>query len=88
MMELGGNIKLDGFETLEPAKLIVVKKIVGNYAKVISEKLTFSEFLVTLKDTKVTVKATAKDKVIEKEDSNDNLFIALDKALAKVKKSV
>lgn len=87
-MELGGNIKLDGFETLEPAKLIVVKKIVGNYAKVVSEKLAFSEFLVTLNEKKVTVKVTAKDKVIEKEDSSDNLFVALDKALAKIKKSV
>lgn len=88
MMELGGNIKLEGFETLEPAKLIVVKKVVGNYAKTISEKIAFSEFLVTLNEQKVTVKVTAKDKVIEKNDSSDNLFIALDKALAKVKKSV
>ena len=29
-MELGGNIKLEGFEVLDPSLLVVVKKIVGN----------------------------------------------------------
>ena len=38
MMKLGGNIVLDGCDNLEPATLIVLKKMVGNYARKISEK--------------------------------------------------
>jgi len=88
MIELGGNIKLDGFESIEPAQLIVVKKMVGNYAKEISEKIEFSEFLVSLKETTVSVKVTTKDKEISEEESGDNLFITLDKVLAKVKSTL
>ena len=32
-MILGGNIALVGFEILDPAELIIVKKIVGGYVK-------------------------------------------------------
>ena len=88
MIELGGNIKLSEFESLEPAQLIVVKKVVGNYAKNISEKVEFSELLVCLKDKNVAVKLTTKDKTFEEEESGDNLFFTLDKALAKVKNSI
>jgi len=88
MIELGGNIKLDGFESIEPAQLIVVKKIVGNVVKEISEKIEFSEFLLTLKDTTISINVTAKDKEINKKDSGDNLFITLDKVLAKVKSTL
>ena len=38
MIELGGNINLDNFEEIEKGQLIVVKKVVGNYTKKISEK--------------------------------------------------
>lgn len=88
MIELGGNIKLSEFESLEPAQLIVVKKVVGNYAKNISEKIEFSELLVSLKDNKVAVKLTTKDKTFEEEETSDNLFFTLDKALAKIKNSI
>lgn len=87
-MELGGNIKLEGFDELEPAQLIVVKKVVGNYAKDISEKNEFSEFAVTLEGNKISVKIVSKDKTIEEEESGDNLFMTLDKALAKAKEAV
>ena len=87
MIELGGNIKLDGFENLEPAQLIVVKKVIGNYAKEISEKVEFSEFLVILEGNKISVKVTAKDKTIEEGEDGDNLFVTLDKVLAKVKEA-
>jgi hypothetical protein len=39
MMELGGNIKLSGFNNLDHATLIVVKKMIGNYARKITETI-------------------------------------------------
>lgn len=87
MVELGGNIKLEGFDDLEPAQLIVVKKVVGNYAKDVSEQNEFSEFIVTLSGNKISVKIVSKDKTIEEEESGDNLFMTLDKALAKAKEA-
>ena len=88
MIELGGNIKLDGFESLEPAQLIVVKKFVGNYAKDLSEKSEYSEFLVILENNKIKIKVTGKDKTIEEEDETDNMFITLNSVLAKVKEAI
>ena len=90
MIELGGNIKLDGFDNLEPAKLIVVKKIVGLYTKKISEKHSnFKEILVTLKtenpyEIEVILKT---DKDSGKNVKGDNLFYVLDKVLSEVEKS-
>ena len=37
-VELGGNIQLNGFSRLDGASMIILKKIVGNYAKKIAEK--------------------------------------------------
>ena len=84
MIELGGNIKLDNFESLEPALLIVVKKVVGNYTKKISESFTdFKEVTVKLEDedlNKISVMVKA-DKEYTSEAKDKNLFFALDKAL-------
>lgn len=88
MIELGGNIKLDGFEGIEPAQLIVVKKIVGNFAKQYSEKTEVKELLVKLeekgKKKKVSVKLTG-EKEISESDEGDNLFYVLDSLLVKIR---
>ena len=39
MIELGGNIVLNGFRDLEPPELVVVKKIVGTYARKFADQL-------------------------------------------------
>ncbi len=89
MIELGGNIKLDNFEGLEPALLIVVKKVVGNYTKKISEAFAdFKEIEISLVDkesNKIAVRLTA-DKEYTSEASDKNLFFALDKALSIIMK--
>lgn len=83
-MKLGGNIELEGFDSIEPAQLIVIKKIVGSMAKKISEEISaFDNLLVTLKETKkekmtLSGKITIKDKEYESEASDKNLFFALD----------
>ena len=85
MIELGGSIKLSNFEGIEPALLIVIKKVVGNYTKKISESFKeFKEIMITLEDkstNKIAVRVKA-DKEYTSEASDKNLFFALDKALS------
>ena len=47
-IKLGGNISLVGFDKLDGAELIIVKKIVGNYIKKMSEIADYKEMRLTL----------------------------------------
>ena len=86
MIELGGNIKLDGFEGIEPAQLIVIKKVVGNFAKQYSEKVEVKELMIKLEDkNKVTVTLNGE---ITESDEGDNLFYELNGLLVKVKEQL
>lgn len=88
-LELGGNISLSGFSELEPATLIVVKKMVGNYTKKISERVqNFQNIHIDMKKVhekshEIHVKVNA-DRLYNAEVVDFNLFFALDKALSKV----
>jgi len=88
-IELGGNIRLSGFSEMEPATLIVVKKIVGNYTKRIAERSSsFKDITINLKKMhekshEISAKVNA-DKLYTAEVSEYNLFFALDKALSKI----
>ena len=90
MIELGGNIKLDGFHTLDPPTMIVIKKMVGNYAKKINDTvMPFEELLLNLeqdgeKDFRLNARLVAGEKVCDVNAQDCNLFFALDRALSKV----
>mgnify|MGYP001571390405 CR=1 FL=1 len=86
MIELGGNITLDGFE-LEPSTMVIVKKIVGNYAKNIYTNITdFKNLNITLKNNdsvkEIESILTINDQPISVIAKDPNLFFALDKSLA------
>ena len=85
MIKLGGNIVLEGCDDLEPATLIVLKKMVGNYARKISDKNAFDELNIKLEpsDGKCKISASiirtgSQDK---RESENVNMFFALNDAL-------
>lgn len=89
MIELGGNIKLDGFHEIEPAMLVVIKKIVGNYAKKINEQaFEFGELSLLLdnsnKKFKIKASLLSNTKNLSSESMENNLFFALDNALCKI----
>lgn len=95
MIELGNNITLIGFKTLEPAKLVVVKKVVGNYAKKINEVIgPFNKLILHLKEIHKTAEANQKyeiqgkleltSKQYNSEVTDYNLFFAIDKALSTI----
>lgn len=85
MIELGGNIKLEGFDNLEPAKLIVIKKLAGSHTKRSAEMCKeFKEILITLKSQdpfEIEIKLSA-DKELTSIGNDKNLFYALDKAFS------
>jgi ribosome-associated translation inhibitor RaiA len=97
-LELGGNIGLTGFSELDPGAMVVVKKIVGNYAKRFSEiqkefeKLDVSLKTVHKKETsgkcELHALVRAKGKKYSAEVTEMNLFFALDKVLKKVENSI
>ena len=94
---LGENIRLVGFRELEPAKLIVVKKMVGNYARKMKDQVApVQELSLTLKEVhhgenEKKKKYEVMGKVLyEKhhpanaEVIDFNLFFAIDKVLQKL----
>lgn len=90
-LKLGGNIVLSGF-SLEPSEMIVIKKIVGHYAKKISERGPYKELKVRLKQSKKAqyfmhqINATADTEKgnLSGEGADKNLYTALSEALDKV----
>jgi len=89
-MQLGGNISLAGFKDLEPAKMIVIKKITGNYVKRMQEiNKKFESLHLHLKPVhankyELQAKAVFDGQPHNAEITDYNLFFALDKVLAKI----
>lgn len=90
-IELGGSIELKGFSNIGKAEMIVIKKIVGNYAKEISEKAKgFSKLTLCLNrgdNIFVTAEVLAGDCIACK-DEGSNLFVVMDNALKKVMQEI
>ena len=85
MIELGSKIKLEGFHNLEPAKFIVIKKIVGNFVNSLDTKGSPVKLLnlELINETNFLIKAKLEfnNTVVNSELTDDNLFFALNGAL-------
>ena len=98
IVELGGHIELSGFRELDGASMIILKKIVGSYAKKFSESITdFEKLSVNMKKVhereksekyELHAKLVAGGRQFNSEVTDRNLFFALDKALKKVEKEI
>lgn len=97
-MQLGGNIALSGFKEIDGASMVVLKKIIGNYAKKMAEHSNKFEGLhITMKAVHKTEKSEKYEiyaKMVENgkpfvsEAVERNLFIAVDSALKKIMKEL
>ncbi len=91
MIELGGNIKLKGFSEIDNASLIVIKKIVGNYAKKLAETTEDFQNLIlnlefkTPKDFKINIELQKTSENLTSEIQGENLFFTLSNALEALK---
>ncbi len=81
MIQLGTKITLEGFEAVEPAQQIVVRKMVGSLAKKLEEiKGSYEKLELTKAANTVSLKATFKDSMQEASAEHENLFFALSNA--------
>ena len=87
-IELGGNIRLTGFKDLDGGTMIILKKVIGNYARTMSESSKDFESLdIVLKKVhmnrkfEVNAKLICKGKVISSEVTEHNVLFSVDKAL-------
>ncbi|MEM4245541.1 MAG: hypothetical protein QW404_00265 [Candidatus Nanoarchaeia archaeon] len=92
-MLLGGNIELEGFDSLDPAILVVVKKMVGSEAKKISESgVNFEKLKICLKSNSGSCELSAnlvlKDGSFDVSSSESNLFFGIDGVFKKLSSSI
>ena len=87
-VELGGNIQLTGFSNVDGASMIILKKIVGNYAKKFSEKSSgFRKLKIIMNSEEgynFNAEVVTEGNSIIAETKDNNLFFALDSALKEI----
>lgn len=90
VLQLGGNIELSGFRELDGGTMIILKKIVGNYAKRMSSMRTgfkgLSLRMKTIHDNQFELNAKMVDngQAITSSVVDRNLFVAVDNSLKKI----
>jgi hypothetical protein len=95
VLRLGGNIELTGFSELDGGVMIVLKKIIGNYAKKMSERTAdFERLHMTMKIVHAKEKSEKYEihsklihggsNILVGESVDRNLFVAVDDSLKKV----
>jgi len=97
-LELGGNISLSGFSDRDFTEMIVVKKMVGQYARKLTDHVQgFSKLSITLKDVhaveghgrvEITTKVDVDGHSYAAETEGHNLFIVLDEGLKRVMEQI
>ena len=87
MIELGGNIKLEGFDNIEQSKLVVIKKIVGNFIKKLEAENKVA-IILKLSEENSEFKINAELNLNEQNKissvTEKNLFFALNNVLTKL----
>lgn len=92
-----GPIELSGFRDMDAASMIVLKKIVGNYARKFSDQVPgFEKLRVTMKSVHASTnpifelhcKLLSNGKTVASQFEDRNLFFALDRALKRVESEV
>ena len=79
-IKLGGNIELVNASSIDGGSLVVLKKIIGNYARKFSERGAES-VSVTFDGTIVSVDITRNGDRYSSLGEKSNLFFSLDSAL-------
>jgi ribosome-associated translation inhibitor RaiA len=92
-MELGGNIVLTGFADLDFTELIVVKKIVGQYARKIADRPPgFSRLNVVLhrkpSHSEIEVHMDTEGRTLSSHAEGHNLFVVLDQGFKKLETQI
>ncbi len=93
-MQLGGNIELEGFDSLEPALLVVVKKMVGSEARKMTENgIVFEKLKICLDADNLSSCGVSGKVIFQGSDfdvsvNENNLFFGIDKVFKKFASSI
>lgn len=78
-IRLGGNIELINANSIDGASMIILKKMIGSYARKFSER-GVNGLCVTFNTTGVSIDALREDDRITTNADSSNLFFAIDTA--------
>ncbi len=85
---LGGNIELSGFRALDGGSMIVLKKIIGNYARKFSDNHQSEKLLLQLtresEQYALTGSVHVKGQAITAAHADKNIFFVVDSVLKKL----
>ena len=94
LLQLGGNIELSGFREIEGGAMIILKKIIGNYAKKMADKSkNFEKLSLTVKSVHETEKSQKFElhaKLLDNGKAHTssavdrNIFVAVDSSLKSI----
>lgn len=89
---LGGNIELSGFRTLDAGSMIVLKKIIGNYARRFSDQHGSEKLALQLcRDADafaLTGSVVCKGSTLIAEHADMNVFFLVDAVLKKLEEQL
>jgi len=98
LLQLGGNIELSGFREIEGGAMIILKKIIGNYAKKMADKSNnFEKLSLTVKSVHETEKSQKFElhaKLLDNGKAHTssavdrNIFVAVDSSLKAIMNSL
>lgn len=95
-LELGGNIVLTGFKVFDRSSMVILKKIIGNYARKLSDVSTnFERLHLTIKPVHTTPDGKVKrfelnGKLLDNGKAHNasvtehNIFVGVDSVLKKL----
>jgi len=79
-VKLGGNIELFGVENFDGATMVVLKKIIGTYARKFSEK-GLEKLAVSFSGNEIRIEAVAQGNTVSASSAQENMFFSVDQAL-------
>src|SRR3989344_2178436 len=94
-VKLGGNIELSGFNDIDGASMVILKKIIGNQVKKISKTVENYELLRLVKKNvhnnskfEVHVLFAYNGNSVSVENIDNNLFMSVSGAMNKIRNTV
>jgi hypothetical protein len=93
IQQLGGNIELVGFQEIDGGSMIILKKVIGSYARKFSdrlgsiEKLTIRMKKVGNSQFEITGALVKEGQQFNSELTEYNLFVGVDQVLKKIETS-
>ncbi len=92
MIKLGENIDLEGFESVDRANYVVLRKIIGNQVKKLQENPSFRRIKLALNQNdgsfEISANLELEGKTVQSDSKNTNLFFGLNHVFESLSKQL